>query len=96
MCFNIKYLFQGLNVIDVVIQCGVKYIIFNGLENVKKIIGKECNYFDLKFVIEEYICEVGKYRWCDERCLFFDCYIVFEKFLIGYNYIFDIVLIIVI
>lgn len=93
MCFNIKYLFQGLNVIDVVIQCGVKYIIFNGLENVKKIIGKECSYFDLKFVIEEYICEVGKYMY--GGVMKGVCFLIVKLYLKSY-YIIDIVLIIVI
>lgn len=60
---NIKYLFQGLNAIDAAIQCGVKHIIFNGSENVKKIIGKECNHLDSKSAIEEYIREVGKYMY---------------------------------
>jgi hypothetical protein len=53
---------QGLNAIDAAIQCGVKHIIFNGSENVKKIIGKECNHLDSKSAIEEYIREVGEYN----------------------------------
>lgn len=54
-----KEVIKGLNAIDAAIQCGVKHIIFNGSENVKKIIGKECNHLDSKSAIEEYIREVG-------------------------------------
>nr|XP_022288106.1 nmrA-like family domain-containing protein 1 isoform X8 [Crassostrea virginica] len=53
-----KEVIKGLNAIDAAIQCGVKHIIFNGSENVKKIIGKECNHLDSKSAIEEYIREV--------------------------------------
>lgn len=54
-----KEVIKGLNAIDAAIQCGVKHIIFNGSENIKKIIGKECNHLDSKSAIEEYIREVG-------------------------------------
>lgn len=54
-----KEVIKGLNAIDAAIQCGVKHIIFNGSENVKKIIGKECSHLDSKSAIEEYIREVG-------------------------------------
>ncbi|XP_052695514.1 nmrA-like family domain-containing protein 1 isoform X4 [Crassostrea angulata] len=53
-----KEVIKGLNAIDAAIQCGVKHIIFNGSENVKKIIGKECSHLDSKSAIEEYIREV--------------------------------------
>ncbi|XP_069107159.1 nmrA-like family domain-containing protein 1 isoform X3 [Argopecten irradians] len=54
-----KEIVQGLNAIDAAVSCGVSHIIFNGSENVKKIIGRDCNHLDSKFSIEEYIREVG-------------------------------------
>ncbi|XP_033727789.1 nmrA-like family domain-containing protein 1 isoform X9 [Pecten maximus] len=54
-----KEIVQGLNAIDAAVSCGVSHIIFNGSENVKKIIGRDCSHLDSKFSIEEYIREVG-------------------------------------
>ena len=56
---------QGLNAIDAAITCGVKHIILNGSENIKKTIGKDCNNLDSKAAIEEYLREVGKYGVVD-------------------------------
>ncbi|XP_060066123.1 nmrA-like family domain-containing protein 1 [Ylistrum balloti] len=53
-----KEIVQGLNAIDAAVSCGVSHIIFNGSENVKKLIGRDCNHLDSKFSIEEYIREV--------------------------------------
>ncbi|XP_033727785.1 nmrA-like family domain-containing protein 1 isoform X7 [Pecten maximus] len=55
-----KEIVQGLNAIDAAVSCGVSHIIFNGSENVKKIIGRDCSHLDSKFSIEEYIREVDK------------------------------------
>ncbi|XP_021379319.1 nmrA-like family domain-containing protein 1 isoform X3 [Mizuhopecten yessoensis] len=55
-----KEIVQGLNAIDAAVSCGVSHIIFNGSENVKKLIGRDCNHLDSKFSIEEYIREVGR------------------------------------
>ncbi|KAK3097603.1 hypothetical protein FSP39_011329 [Pinctada imbricata] len=54
-----KEVIKGLNAIDAAIQCGVKHIILNGSENIKKVIGKDCSNLDSKAAIEEYLREVG-------------------------------------
>ncbi|XP_033727783.1 nmrA-like family domain-containing protein 1 isoform X5 [Pecten maximus] len=61
-----KEIVQGLNAIDAAVSCGVSHIIFNGSENVKKIIGRDCSHLDSKFSIEEYIREVGESPTQDE------------------------------
>ncbi|KAJ8321623.1 hypothetical protein KUTeg_000094 [Tegillarca granosa] len=55
-----KEIVRGLNAIDACVTAGVKHVIFNGSENIKKHIGKECGHLDSKAAIEEYIKEVGK------------------------------------
>lgn len=58
--YKFNLYFQGLNAIDACVTAGVKHVIFNGSENIKKHIGKECGHLDSKAAIEEYIKEVGK------------------------------------
>lgn len=54
-----KEIVRGLNAIDAAVHKGVTHIIFNGSENVKKMIGKDCGPLDSKAAIEEYLREVG-------------------------------------
>ena len=51
--------FQGLNAIDAAVHKGLTHVVFNGSENIKKSIGKECAHLDSKAAIEEYLREVG-------------------------------------
>ena len=57
------YLFtQGLNAIDAAVHKGLTHVVYNGSENIKKAIGKECGHLDSKAAIEEYLREVGKLK----------------------------------
>lgn len=50
---------QGKNAVDAAKACGVKHFIYSGLEDVNKIMGKECHHFDSKAKVEAYLKEVG-------------------------------------
>ncbi|CAH3027862.1 unnamed protein product [Porites evermanni] len=50
-----KEIEQGKRVIDVCEALGVKHLIYSGLEHVKKVIGIECEHFDSKGIVEEYL-----------------------------------------
>jgi len=45
---------QGVNFIDKAIKNNLKHVVFSGLENVERHIGKPCLHFDYKAAIEEY------------------------------------------
>ncbi|KAL5013150.1 hypothetical protein ScPMuIL_007420 [Solemya velum] len=55
-----KEVVRGLNAIDAAIHCGVKFIVLNGSESIKKNIGKPCGHLDAKAAIEEYIRHIGE------------------------------------
>ncbi|XP_052761481.1 nmrA-like family domain-containing protein 1 [Mya arenaria] len=54
-----KEIVRGLNSIDAAVHKGLTHIVYNGSENVKKSIGRECGHLDSKAAIEEYLKEVG-------------------------------------
>ncbi|XP_045182550.1 nmrA-like family domain-containing protein 1 [Mercenaria mercenaria] len=54
-----KEIVRGLNAIDAAVHKGLTHIVFNGSENVRKTIGKDCGHLDSKAAIEEYLREVG-------------------------------------
>lgn len=54
-----KEILRGIKTIDAAVLKGLTHIVFNGSENVKKAIGKECGHLDSKAAIEEYLREVG-------------------------------------
>ncbi|WAR17385.1 NMRL1-like protein [Mya arenaria] len=51
-----KEIVRGLNSIDAAVHKGLTHIVYNGSENVKKSIGRECGHLDSKAAIEE--CEL--------------------------------------
>ncbi|KAH3802334.1 nmrA-like family domain-containing protein 1 [Dreissena polymorpha] len=54
-----KEIVRGLNAIDAAVHKGLTHIVFNGSENVKRAIGKDCGHLDSKAAIEGYLREVG-------------------------------------
>lgn len=54
-----KEIVRGLNAIDAAVHKGLTHIVFNGSENIRKTIGKDCGHLDSKAAIEEYLREVG-------------------------------------
>ena len=50
---------QGKTVADACKRCGVKHLVYSGLEVVKEITGKDCPHFDGKGHIERYLDEIG-------------------------------------
>ena len=61
---------QGKAIGDICKKAGVKHLVFSGLENVKKIIGKPCPHFDGKGIVEEYLAEI-KVPYTSTRVAFY-------------------------
>ena len=50
---------QGKTVADACKRCGVKHLVYSGVEVVKEITGKDCPHFDGKGYVERYLDEIG-------------------------------------
>ncbi len=49
---------QGKNIGDICKKEGVKHLVYSGLEHIKEIIGKPCDHFDAKGIVEKYLDEI--------------------------------------
>lgn len=52
-----KEIQRGKNIVDVSKECGVKHLIYSGLDDVQEAIGKRCTVFDSKTAVEKHLKE---------------------------------------
>ncbi len=68
---------QGKNIGDICKKEGVKHLIYSGLEHVKEIIGKPCDHFDTKGIVEKYLDEIKVPNTSTRIAFYYDNFVNF-------------------